>query len=170
MNPKSMAMTAEKLINKASHMFCWVSVIVLIFMTLFITVDIIGRYVFSRPITGSIDFVVLMMVIIVFPCLAHVTTLNRHVRTDIIFNDLSKRGKGAIDIINSGCSVFIIGIITWQLGARVVYIIQNPPGVTTEYFQIPHYPFIAIAAVGCGLMTLELIIWFIRSIRQTLNG
>jgi TRAP-type C4-dicarboxylate transport system permease small subunit len=165
-----MALTAERLINKASQMFSWLSVVVLILMRLFIVVDVIGRYLFLRPITGSIDFVILMMVIVVFPCFAHVTVLKRHVRTDIIFDTLSERGRGVIDIINSICSIFIIGLITWQLGARVVSIIQNPPGITTEYFQWPHFPFIALAALGCGLMTLVLIIWLIHSINKAMHG
>ena len=170
MSLKSMALTAEKSIHKISSMFSWLSVIVLILMMLFIAVDIIGRYLFMRPITGSIDFIVVMMVFAVFPCFAHVTALGRHVRTDIIFNFFSTRGQGAIDIINSACSIFIIGLITWQLGLRAIDMILNPPGIRTDYFQWPQFPFIALAAVGCGLMTLELIIWFIHSIDQALHG
>jgi len=167
---QSMALTAEKWINKASQMFSWLSFVALILMMFFIVVDVIGRYLFMRPITGSIDFVIVMMVIIVFPCFAHVTALKRHVRTDIIFNALSQKGRGEIDIINSICSIFIIGLITWQLGARDLSFIRNPPGITTEYFQWPHFPFIALATVGCGLMTLVLIIWLIHSINQAIHG
>ena len=170
MSLKSMALTAEKWIHKISSMFSWLSVIVLILMMLFIAIDIIGRYMFMKPITGSIDFIVVMMVFIVFPAFAHVTVLKRHVRTDIIFDALSKRAQGAIDIINSACSIFIVGLISWQLGARAVDMILNPPGVRTEYFQWPQFPFIALAAIGCGLMTLELAIWFIHSIDQALHG
>lgn len=164
-----MALIAEKWIHKISSMFSWLSVFILILMMLFISVDIIGRYLFMRPITGSIDFIVVMMVFIVFPAFAHVTALKRHVRTDIIFDALSKRAKGAIDIINSACSIFIIGLITWQLGARAVDMILNPPGIRTDYFQWPQVPFISLAAVGCGLMTLELLIWFVHSIGQALH-
>lgn len=170
MSLKSSALFIEKCIHKASRTFSWVSVLVLGVMMVFISADVISRYIFKNPITGSIDFVVVMMVLLVFPAFAHVTHLNQHVRTDIIFDALSERKQGIIDIINSLCSIFIVGLVTWQLGKRVIKIIHNPPGITTDYFEWPHMPFLIIATLGFGLMTLELIIWLFRSIKKAKHG
>jgi TRAP-type C4-dicarboxylate transport system permease small subunit len=160
----------EKWIHTASRAFGWLSIVFLFLMMFFMTVDVFGRYLFKSPITGSIDFITVMMTIVVFPSFAYVTFLGGHVRTDILFNRLTKRGQGAFDIFNSLCSFVFIGLISWQLSARAWSIIQHPPGICTSYFQWPHLPFIILGAVGCALMTLELIVWFVHSVNLALHG
>lgn len=166
---KSVALKVEKGIHTASQKLCWLSLITLFLMMLFITTDVVGRYLFKSPITGSIDFITVMMVILVFPCFGYVTSENGHVRTDILYDRLSKRGQGVFDIINSLFSIVLIVLITWQLGARAWSIIQYPPGISTSYFQWPHLPFICLAAAGCALMSLELFLWFFHSVNRALG-
>jgi TRAP-type C4-dicarboxylate transport system permease small subunit len=139
---------------------------ILFLMVILITTDVTGRYLLKIPIAGSIDVITLMMVLLVFPSLPYVTSKGGHVRTDVLFNRLSKRQQGAIDVINSLFSVIFVALVTWQLAARAWSFIKNPPGISTSYFQWPHLPFICLASVGCGLMSLELIIWFFLSIKQ----
>ena len=123
------------------------------------------------PVPGSIDFVTVMMVLVVFPAFGYLTSQDGHVRTDILFDRLSKRWQGIFDIFNSLFSIFLVVCISWQLGARAWSIIKHPPGISTSYFQWPHLPFIIIATVGVGLMSLELFIWFFHSIyRSTGRG
>lgn len=164
------ALKAEKWIHTASRTLSWLSIIILFLMMLFITADVVGRYVFKSPITGSIDYVTVMMVILVFPSLAYVTFLDGHVRTDILYIRLKERGQGALDILNSFFSISIVVLIAWQLGARAWSIIQHPPGISTSYFQWPHLPFIILATAGCALMSLELIIWFFHSVNRARHG
>jgi len=162
-----------KSIEKKIHTISWYailpSVLTLFVMMLFMTTDVFGRYVLNRPVPGSIDFVTVMMVILVFPAVAYVSSQDGHVRTDVIFNRLSVRGKGFFDVVNSLGSIFFVVLMTWQLGARAWSIIQHPPGIATGYFQWPHLPFIIIAAVGCALMSLELIIWFFHSVNRAMG-
>ena len=156
----------ERFIHGMSKSFALVSVLFLFLMMIFIAVDVVGRYVFNMPIPGSIDFVTVMMVIVVFPAFGYLTSQDGHVRTDILFDALPIRWKGIFDIVNSLFSLFLVICITWQLGARAWTIIENPPGISTSYFQWPHLPFIILAAVGMGLMTLEMIIWFLHSVKK----
>ncbi len=156
----------ERFIHGICKGFALVSVIFLFLMMMFIAVDVVGRYILNMPISGSIDFVTVMMVIVVFPAFGYLTEHNGHVRTDILFNRLSMRWKGIFDIVNSIFSLFLIICITWQLGLRAWTIIKNPPGISTSYFQWPHLPFIIIASIGMGLMTLEMFIWFFHSVNK----
>ncbi len=142
------------------------SAIVLFLMMLLTTTDVFGRYLLNKPIPGSIDYITVMMVILVFPALAYVTAQGGHVRTDIIFDRLSTKGKGYFDVVNSLCTMVFAFLMTYQLGMRCISIIKNPPGIATGYFQWPHLPFICLAALGCALMDIELIIWFIRSVQR----
>jgi TRAP-type C4-dicarboxylate transport system permease small subunit len=166
---KSVALKIEKGIHTASQKLCWLSMIILFLMMLFITTDVFGRYLFKSPITGSIDFITVMMVILVFPSLAYVTSEKGHVRTDILYDRFPKRGQGGVDIINSLFSIILVVLITWQLGARAWSFIQHPPGISTNYFQWPHLPFICLASAGCALMSLELILWLFHSVNRALG-
>ena len=170
MPPKNIIMKIEKLIHWASINLNKVSAAVLFLMMLFMTTDIVGRYIFGHAIPGSLDFIVLMMVLFVFPSFANTTYFRGHVRTDILYERCSNRKKAILDVFSLIFSVFIIFLITWQLGARAFEIIQNPPGMGTTYFNIPHLPFIIVAMVSCGLMCLEFFIWLIQSIKKSIYG
>jgi TRAP-type transport system small permease protein len=156
----------ERSIHGICKAFALFSVIFLFLMMVFIAIDVVGRYVLNMPVPGSIDFVTVMMVVVVFPAFGYLTSQDGHVRTDILFERLPTRWKGIFDIFNSLFSLFLIVCITWQLSARAWSIIKNPPGISTSYFQWPHLPFIILAAVGMGLMTLEMFIWFFHSVNQ----
>lgn len=156
----------ESAVHTVSRYAALPSVATLFLMTLFMSCDVFGRYVLNRPVPGSIDFVTIMMVFLVFPALAYVTSTDGHVRTDIFFDRLPPRAKGIFDVVNSLGSIFFVVLMTWRLGARAWSIIQNPPGVATGYFQWPHLPFICLATIGSGLMGLEVIIWLVRSVAR----
>jgi TRAP-type transport system small permease protein len=159
----------EKRMLKISRYAALPSVIVLFLMMLLTTTDVFGRYVLGKPIPGSIDYITVMMVILVFPALAYVSAQDGHVRTDIIFERLSVRGKGYFDIINALATIVFAFLMTYQLGMRCISIIKHPPGIATGYFQWPHLPFICLATVGCALMDMELVLWLIRSVRRAIG-
>ena len=84
----------ERFIHTVCKAFALVSVVFLFLMMIFIAVDVVGRYVLNMPIPGSIDFVTVMMVLLVFPAFGYLTSQDGHVRTDILFDRLSKALAG----------------------------------------------------------------------------
>ena len=167
---KPIVLKAENWIHAASRAFHSVSSAVLFLLMLLMAVDVAGRYVFEQAITGSIDLVVLMMAVFIFLSFPDATYRRSHVRTDVLYALFSKRVRAILDIVTIGFSAFIMLFITWQLGARALKIIQNPPGISTSYFYWPHYPFIILASICCGFVFLELLIWFIQSVNTVIKG
>ena len=167
---KPIVLKTENWIHSASKALNSVSAFVLFLMMILMSVDVVGRYIFKHAITGSIDFVVLMMVIFIFLSFANTTYRRNHVRTDVLYDLFPERIRAILDIITIGLSTLIMLLITWQLGARAVKIIQHPPGISTSYFYWPHYPFIILASICCGVMFLELLIWFIQSVGKGIKG
>ena len=170
MSVKSIIVKTENWIHAVSKAFHSVSAAVLFFLMLLMAADVPGRYVFKQAITGSIDLVVLMMVVFIFLSFPNTTYRRNHVRTDVLYALFPERIRAILDILTLGFSAFIILLITWQLGARALKIIQNPPGISTSYFYWPHYPFIILASICCGFMFLELLIWFIQSVNKGIKG
>ncbi len=160
----------EKGIHWASRGFALVSVIVLFLMVVFIDIDVVGRYFFKSPVPGSIDFITVMMVLAIFPAMGYVTSLNGHVRTDVIYEKFAKRGKGICDIPNTLLALFLVGAMAWRLGSRAWSITQHPPGISTAYFNWPHFPFMMLGAVGLILMTLEIFVQFCHALDDAIHG
>lgn len=162
--------SVEKGIHWASRVFVMFSIVDLFLMTVFIGIDVVGRYLFNKPIPGSIDFITVMMVILVFPALGYLTSLDGQVRTDIFYGKLSTRGKGFCDIVNTLFALFLLAMMTWQLGARVAGSIKNPPGISTAYFQWPHMPFMIVGVLSLALMGLEVLIQFVHAGDDAIHG
>jgi TRAP-type C4-dicarboxylate transport system permease small subunit len=162
--------SVEKGIHWLSRAFVMISIIDLSVMMVFIGIDVVSGYLFKKPIPGSIDFITLMMVILVFPAFGYLTSLDGQVRTDLLYEKLTKRGKGLCDIVNTLLALFLLVMMTWQLGLRVAGALKNPPGVSTPYFQWPHMPFMIIGALGLTLMGLEVLVQFVHATDDALHG
>ena len=170
MQLRLIALKVEKWIHSVSKILHSVSAFALFLLMILIATDVTGRYVLKHAITGSVDLVVLLMVVFIFLSFPNTTYRRTHVRTDVLYTLLSHRKRAVFDIITIGLSVLITFLITWQLGARALSFIKNPPGLSTAYFGWPHYPFIILASVCCGLMCLELIVWVIESVNRAIKG
>jgi len=157
----------EKRLHTVSRTLNWVSMFFLVVMVLTVTVDVGGHYLFKKPLTGSTDFVELMMVIVVFLGLGYCAALEGNVRVDVVHARLPKRVQAGLDIFTFAASTFIFALITWRLAARAWNIVQNPlAGPSTGTLQIPHIPFIWLAVAGSLLLCLELLTTFLHSIAR----
>ena len=152
--------------HKVSKTINLVGVAILFLMMLVVTTDVLGRYLFSRPLPGAFDTIELMMVILVFFSLAYCAALEGHVRVDVFHSRLNKRNQAILDSVTFAAGAFIIALICWRLAARAWGIVLEPPGPRTLMLQIPHWPFLFVAAVGSLLFCLELIIHFFRSLTR----
>jgi TRAP-type C4-dicarboxylate transport system permease small subunit len=171
MGPVRFGQKAEKWLHTVSKALNWVAMVFLVAMVLTVTVDVGGHYLFKKPLTGSTDFVELMMVIVVFLGLAYCAALEGNVRVDVIHGRLPKRVRASLDIFTFAASTFIFALITWRLTARAWNIVQNPlSGPSTGTLQIPELPFIWIAAAGSLLLCLELLTTFLHSIARLRQG
>ena len=158
---------AEKRLHTVSRALNWVAMAFLVVMVLTVTVDVGGHYLFKKPLTGSTDFVELMMVIVVFLGLGYCAALEGNVRVDVVHARLPKRVQAGLDIFTFAASTFIFALITWRLTARAWNIVQEPlSGPSTGTLQLPHLPFIWLAAAGSLLLCLELLTTFLHSIAR----
>jgi TRAP-type C4-dicarboxylate transport system permease small subunit len=158
---------AEKWLHSINGALNWVSMVFVVIMVLTVTVDVGGHYLFHKPLTGSTDFVELMMVIVVFLGLGYCASVEGNVRVDVVHARLSKRVQTSLDIFTFAASTLIFALITWRLGARAWNIIQEPlSGPSTGTLQLPHLPFIWLAAAGSLLLCLELLTSFLHHIAR----
>jgi TRAP-type C4-dicarboxylate transport system permease small subunit len=158
---------AENWLHSISRALNWVSMVFVVIMVLTVTVDVGGSYLLNKPLTGSMDIVELMMVIIVFLGLGYCAAEEGNVRVDVLHARLPRRLQAGLDIFTFTASLVIFALITWRLVARAWNIIQEPlSGPVTGTLQIPHAPFIWLAVGGSLILCLELLINVIHSIAR----
>ena len=168
---KQLGSKIEQWIHKVSRVINMIGVTFLFLMMLVVAVDVIGRYAFNRPFVGAFDAVELMMVILVFFGIAYCASLDGHVRVDVLHSRVPKRVQAYLDSITFAASAFIVALIFWRLVTRAGGIFTEAPGPSTLpstlTLNIPYWPFMFLAAAGCLLFCLELIIRFFHAVTRT---
>ena len=150
----------EQGIHKTSIAMSYIALLVLFLMMLLVALDVILRYVFKSPYTGTFDIIEMMMVVVVFGSFAYCTLSDGHVRVDVVTGRLSPRTKATLNAVTFIPSVFIVALISWRLGGRVWSMLKDDlPDPATLTLLIPHWPFMILAVIGSILFCLELIIF-----------
>ena len=107
-------------------------------------VDVVARYVFSRPLRGAFEVTELMLVVLIFAGLPLVTHAGEHVTMDLIDRLLGARARRlTARLVELGCSalMFLLAWLMWLKAGRIAGY-----GDTTDVLRIPVGPFVYFMA------------------------
>lgn len=126
-------------------------------MMLHITADVIGKFVFNRPLPGTIPIVSqFYMVIATFLPLAMVERANGHISVEIIVTHFPKRVQDFIAMLASALGTIIFALLTW----RALIEAGRKYDVGTFSYENGHkvltWPTYYIVPIGTALLTLVL--------------
>ena len=133
----------------------------LVFLT---TVDVILRIFFHSPILGAHEITGFMLVILVFFSLAYTLYEKGHTVIDLVVEKLPKKLGAVLVTIGYFFSAIIFGLITWQTtnyGFEKLHY-----GIRVSTMPLLVFPFVFIAALGCALLTIALLLHFINSFKD----
>lgn len=138
-NGEPLLKTFQKIIDKISDIFAFIAGVLLLYLVVSITIDVICRYVFSRPLPNTTDISEILLHFITFLTAAWVMKLDGHVKMDFILALASEKVQHFINAITSIVSALIClvlcyfgSVVTWDLYTR--HIVQ---GVMLELPQAP---------------------------------
>ena len=146
----------EKIIRRIIEFSGILAVFVLVTMMMLTVIDVFLRYCFSRPIVGSQELIVLLMVCVVFLGLGWCTLNKNHIKVDIIESILSRKSRIFLDSINYILVLALSLFIIKNSFSHAMYIRQL--NRTTEQLFIPEYPFILVVVFGYIMLFLATII------------
>ena len=124
------------------------------------TVDVVGRYLFNRPITGVFEITEYLVLILIFSFIGYTQSQKGHVAVDILLPLLPAKLKKLIDVANHLVCLALMGLITWMGVEKALEL--REVGEASPNLQIPAYPFVFYLVLGCFVMCIELL----RSIIQ----
>jgi TRAP-type C4-dicarboxylate transport system permease small subunit len=103
-------------------------------------VDVILRYLFSRPLRGGFEVTELMLLVLIFAGLPLVTHANEHVTMDLIDRWLSVRARQVLGRVMDGASAALMFVLTWLMWTKAARIAGY--GDTTDVLRIAVGPFV----------------------------
>lgn len=156
-----------KCVNPFAHSLIIVSRLVVALMVALITLDVILRYFFNRPIAGSYELIELMMVFVVFLGLAHTQVKKGHLAINLFTKNYS---EGTMAVISSltyllSCGIFVL--ITWQLSTKAIS--EFGVGTVSSVLNIPVWISYWVTVAGALLLTIVFLADFLQSVMEVIN-
>jgi len=115
-------------------------------------VDVVARYVFSRPVRGAFEVTELMLVVLIFAGLPLVSWADEHALMDFIDRLLGARAQRLlVRAVQAACAavMFLLAWLIW-LKADRIWAYRD----ATDVLRVVYGPFVYFMAVMLGLAGL----------------
>jgi TRAP-type C4-dicarboxylate transport system permease small subunit len=121
----------------------------LLAMMLLTVVDVVGRYVFNRPVRGAFEVTELMLVVLIFAGLPLVSYADEHAVMDFIDRLLGRAGQRALwRAVQTVCAAFMF-LLAWLMWLKADRIWAYRDA--TDVLRIVYGPFVYFMAVMIAL-------------------
>lgn len=148
-------------VNRGLH---YVAGALIAIMMLFTVYNILGRWLFSAPLSGTVELTQLSMVAIVYLGLAYAQHQDDHISVDLLYTRFGPRGRAVFDAIAAALSLVVLALITWRL--YEYSLVLEVGGRTTAARRIPLYPLAYVAMLGTIAFVLALLATAIERTRR----
>lgn len=121
-------------------------------MMLLTFVDVVGRYVFNRPVRGAFEVTELMLVVLIFAGLPLVSWADEHALMDFIDRLLGVRAQRLlVRSVQAACAamMFVLAWLMW-LKADRIWAYRD----ATDVLRIVYGPFVYFMAITIALAGL----------------
>jgi TRAP-type C4-dicarboxylate transport system permease small subunit len=149
-------------LGRLSALLAYVGAASLFAMACLTTADVVGRYVFNSPITGTLEVTEFMVLIMIFSFLAYAQSNKAHVTVDLLLDRFPKKLRRYIKIINHLACFCLMCLITWMGFRRALELLEY--GEASPNLGVPHYPFVFFLVLGCLVMCIE----YLRNLMELL--
>jgi TRAP-type C4-dicarboxylate transport system permease small subunit len=135
----------EKAVTSFSSWFNTIASAALVTMMLLSCADILMRYLFSKPITGTYDLVSLMGAVLASFAMPYTMLKKGHVAVEILINSLSDRKRLIIETFTHLLGISLFLVLVWQ--AILLSRDMKAAGEVTPTLLLPFYPIVYCMAV-----------------------
>jgi TRAP-type transport system small permease protein len=125
---------------------------ILLAMMLLTVVDVVARYVFSRPLRGAFEVTELMLLVLIFAGLPLVSFTDEHAVMDFVDRVLGPGAlRGLTGLVHAVSAAFMVLLawLTWRKADRI-WAYQD----STDVLRILYGPFVYFMAVTLALAGL----------------
>lgn len=163
-NPFGVAVT---ILNRVSLVASGLGIVFMVAMLLLTVGDVFLRFVFNRPVLGSVEITEYLMVGTGFLGIAWCAAKGGHVGVDLIVSHLPPRVQAAIDSVTCLLSLGVVPLVAWQAFVQAGY--AKAENMQSDLLDIPAYPFYLIVGIAYVLFSLVLINTFVRFVTKAVK-
>lgn len=138
--------------------------VLVVFIVVFICVDIFCRSVFNAPINGSIEIVQCLIASAGFAAMARTTYADGHIRIDSLVNALPPKAGFVVDVVMDILPMTVIPIVVYASCNRFMDSLASREATTIV--QWPMWPFLLIMVLGYIGMLLAQIMVIVKRIHE----
>lgn len=131
----------------------WVAAI-----TLLICADILGRVLFSFPITGVPEIVKVSIVAIVWLQIPHTLKIGGHLRSDVVLRRLSIRGRAIANLFAYALGALVFGLLVFSGWDTMIMAWEIGEFEGELPVRVPTYPLRSIVLLGAALTCLQFLL------------
>lgn len=139
--------------------------ILLVGMMLLVVCDVTGRYLFNRPVHGTMEITEFIMVAIVYLTLAHTQAIRGHIKVDLLLERMSRRMRLLLELITYLFGVVIFALIGWQ-GVMSAIEAWEFWEVTDGLIPFPTLPAKLTIPIGSFVFCLRFIIDILEALKE----
>lgn len=142
----------------------WLSALPVALIVVLTFVDVLGRYIFSSPLRGSLEIIEYAMALVIFAALPLITRHRGHVTVSLIENLVKGHARRIKSVLCDAISAFALGLLTWRLYLQGVEDLDSKG--STVVLNLPHAPLSFALTVFAGLSTLIVLMMIGRTLRH----
>ncbi len=152
--------TIERLTDSVSLFAANIAAMILLFLVAITCIDVVGRYFFNSPLTGTVELVEICMGAITFFSFPLMFMRHDHIIVDLI----PHFRRGYLGWLVSIVFLIVTVYIAFRLGSRVFdYAVRAfEDGDVTEYLNIPRWPVVgfitAMIFTAAAISVLKLLV------------
>jgi len=134
-----------------------VSAVATFLMMLLVVANIIGRYLFNKPLDGTLEFTESLLVLIIFLSVALTQYDGGHIRVTLLRRRLPKSWAQALDIF---CMIAGAAFFTWCTYAAWRFALQSWSFKEQEWGTVvfPLYPVKFVVFVGLLMLAVQFLL------------
>ena len=128
------------------------------------TADVLGRYLFNKPILGTLETFEILLPAIVLLGLGYTQENNAHVRMSLFISHLSSRTQNVLSLFTNACALFVTGLILWRGWALTIRYWST--GRTIPTIEVPMFLPQVLVPLAALILSLVLIVQMLHSITE----
>ena len=128
----------SKKLGWLSSKLAYVGAVALFVMMCLTAADVIGRYLFNRPITGVFELTEYLVLILIFSFIGYTQSQKGHVAVDLLSTKFPGSIRTIIEICNHIACLLLMGLITWMGVEKALEL--KEVGEASPNLQIPAPP------------------------------
>ena len=154
----------ERAVNPIVRIITYVAAGVLSLMMLITAADVLLRYLFNRPISGTWELTSYMMAVVVGFGLSYCALVKGLISVEVLTSRFSPKAQAVFNCITYFFSFLFFSLVTWQSILYIKLIFKS--SLVSAVLLVPTFPFVAALALGILVFTLVLLKDFLEYLSQ----